>query len=130
MAGCGGDAHRRDPDDRVDDQAWRPLDEWPADDERAIGDLEHACLIRILATPPPNLVYGAFDPLYDDSAAVVREVAGRTRPLIDIAQRWYGDGIDTAAEYYGDMIHQGTRGQAMMTEMAADLIRAMLPVGE
>ena len=83
---------------------------WTTRYEAAIAELEAKGVTPIVATPPPSFENGAFTTRYDAVAAAVREVAGRGRPILDIAARWRADGAAVAATYYVDTVHQSEAG--------------------
>ena len=106
----------------VNDSAWTDLDVWRSDYARAIAALERRGLKVVIGTPPPTLENGAFTERYNTTIDGLREVAGTARPLLDIAARWHADGPVKAAAYYLDLIHQSATGQALMAEMARDVV--------
>ena len=109
----------------VNDAGWTPLDTWRAEYQAAISAMEGRGLKVVIGTPPPTLIDGQFTPQYDPTTNALREIAGTTRPILDIAARWRRDGAPKAAAYYSDLIHQGPAGQALMAEMARDLVVAL-----
>jgi len=109
----------------VNDAAWTPLETWRADYLTAVSAMERRGLKVVVGTPPPTLVDGQFTTQYDPTADALREIAGTTRPILDIAAQWRRDGAATAASYYSDLIHQGPTGQAKMAEMARDVVVAL-----
>jgi lysophospholipase L1-like esterase len=109
----------------VNDAGWTPLDTWRADYAGAIKAMETRGLKVVIGTPPPTLIDGQFTTQYESTTNVLREIAGTTRPILDIAARWRRDGAPKAMGYYSDLIHQGPAGQALMAEMARDVVVAL-----
>lgn len=109
----------------VNDAAWAPLETWRADYLAAISAMEGRGLKVVIGTPPPTLIDGQFTTQYDPTTNILREIAGTTRPILDIGARWRQDGAAKAMAYYSDLIHQGPAGQALMAEMALDVVVAL-----
>jgi lysophospholipase L1-like esterase len=106
----------------VNDEVVLPIETWRPRYEAAIAAVEVAGLIVVVATPPPSFENGAFATRYDPTAAAIRAIASKHRPLLDIAARWHADGAAVAATYYSDLIHQGGVGQRLMADMARDVV--------
>ena len=109
----------------VNDAGWTPLATWRSTYEAAIVAMERRGLKVVIGTPPPTLIDGQFTTQYDPTTAALREIAGSTRPLLDIDARWRSDGAAKATPYYSDLIHQEAPGQALMAEMARDVVLAI-----
>src|SRR4029079_18084379 len=69
----------------VNDAAWTPLETWRADYLTAVSAMERRGLKVVVGTPPPTLVDGQFTTQYDPTTNALREIAGTTRPILDIA---------------------------------------------
>ena len=108
----------------VNDVGFVPLAKWTARYEAAVVSMESRGLIVIIGTPPPSFEDGEFKTRYDAVASVLRGVADRDRPLLDIAARWHSDGAALAATYYSDLIHQGAVGQSLMADLARETLLA------
>jgi lysophospholipase L1-like esterase len=106
----------------VNDQPVTSIDDWRPRYEAAISAIEQQGPVVIVATPPPGFENGSFITRYDPTAAALREIAGDRRPLLDIAARWHADGAAVAAAYYVDIVHQSAAGQAVMADMAREVI--------
>ena len=106
----------------VNDQAVMAIHDWQPRFEAAITAIERRGPVVVVATPPPGFEDGAFITMFDPTAAALREVAGQRRPLLDIAARWRADGAAVASAYYVDIIHQSAAGQAVMAELARNVI--------
>ena len=107
----------------VNDEIVLSIAQWRPRYEAAIGAIERQGPTVIVGTPPPNFENGTFATRYDPTAAALREVAAAGhRPLLDIAARWHADGAAKASTYYSDLIHQGPAGQALMAQMARDVV--------
>jgi lysophospholipase L1-like esterase len=113
----------------VNDAAWTPLATWRSSYVAAIAAMERRGVKVVIGTPPPTLIDGQFTTQYDPTTNTLREIAGSTRPLLDIDARWRSDGATKAAPYYSDLIHQAAPGQALMAEMARDVVLAIAAKG-
>ena len=109
----------------VNDAAWAPLERWRVDYLTAISAMERRGLTVVIGTPPPTLETDQFTTQYDPTTNALRAIAGTSRPILDIAARWRRDGAPKAMAYYSDLIHQGPVGQALMAEMARDVVVAL-----
>jgi lysophospholipase L1-like esterase len=107
----------------VNDEIVSSIADWRPRYEAAIAAIEKQGVTVVVGTPPPNFENGTFATRYDPTAEALRQVAAAGhRPLLDIAARWHADGAAQAATYYSDLIHQGPAGQALMAQMAHDVV--------
>lgn len=106
----------------VNDEGLLPVTEWQPRYESAIAAMESQGLTVIVTTPPPSLEGGTFRTRYDSAADLIRGVASRGRPLLDVAARWHQDGPAIASSYYFDLIHQADAGQQQMADLAEQVV--------
>ncbi len=104
----------------VNDVGNTPLDEWAKRYEHAVAAMEAEGVAVIIGAPPPNFVDGELGTRHDGVDAAIRAMAEPDRPVLDIAGRWRAD--DRATTYYSDNLHLNAAGQAVMADMARDVV--------
>jgi lysophospholipase L1-like esterase len=109
----------------LNDTTVRPLDAWSPRYQAAIETLEDAGLTVVVGTAPPALEGGVFTDRFVAVAEELRAIAG-TRPMLDLEKEWRELGVETAASYYLDELHQNAAGQAVNAERARALLEPIL----
>ena len=109
----------------LNDTSVRPLAAWSPRYQAAIEQLEDAGLTVVIGTAPPALEGGVLTDRFAAVADELRAIAG-TRPMLDLENDWRALGVDTAAGYYHDELHQNAAGQAAIAERARAVLTPIL----
>jgi lysophospholipase L1-like esterase len=109
----------------LNDTSLMRIDQWAPRYVAAIEKLEDAGVKVVIGTAPPTFEGGVFTDRFAAVAEELREIAG-DRPMLDIAKEWQELGVDTAADYYLDVVHQNAKGQAVIAALARTVVTDVL----
>jgi peptidoglycan/LPS O-acetylase OafA/YrhL/lysophospholipase L1-like esterase len=109
----------------LNDTSLMRIDQWAPRYVAAIEKLEDAGVKVVIGTAPPTFEGGVFTDRFAAVAEELRDIAG-DRPMLDIAKEWQELGVDTAADYYLDVVHQNAKGQAVIAALARTVVTDVL----